>query len=139
MTTTGHGKYDEKLKIYLMKKFGNIAISDLIEKFGSINKIPKLLESKFDKSLNIILVSEENEKKIFTTTEGGWNRFYSEYPKSKGIIELSQVAFNANRTRALLYYGASFDFGKGGIGYYILLKKITDKWIIDKKVRAWIA
>lgn len=124
---------------FLKKDFGELIDDDLIHEFAAINSKNIELQNKFSKDLNVILISKESEDKIFKPIDGGWKRFYSEYPGSSGIIELSRVAFNADKTKALLYYGSNFDSGKGGIGYYILLKKQENEWVIQRKVMCWIA
>lgn len=124
---------------FLKKEFGELIDDDLIHEFVAINSKGIELQNKFSKELNIILISKELEDKIFNSVNGGWERFYSEYPNSSELIEFSRVAFNANKTKALLYYGCSFDYGKGGVGYYILLKKQGNEWVIQRKAICWIA
>ena len=137
--TTLHHLRGEELNSYLKKEFGDALSNDLRESFCCLNVELQMLEDKFESSLNIVLIPREKETEIFNPIGTGWARFYSEYPKAQGIIELSRAAFNKDETKALVYYGTSFDSGKGGIGYYLLLEKIDGKWTIIKKVRAWIA
>lgn len=138
-TTVGSSEFDERNKLYLKKNFGEKINDDLIKEFGVVNARPRTLQNKFSNSLNIVLISKGEEDKIFDPIDEGWKRFYLKYPQSTGIIELSRVAFDASRRKALVYYGALFDYGKGGIGYYVLLKRISDGWIVEKKVKCWIA
>jgi len=139
MTTLRRAEFDERRKLYLRKHFGEKISDDLIEQFGAVNAKPRTLQNKFINSLSIVLISKAEEDKIFHPIDEGWKRFYLKYPKSTGTIELSRVAFDARKTKALLYYGTSFDYGKGGIGYYLLLKRINDRWTIEKKIKCWIA
>jgi len=139
MTTVGRQEFDERHRSYLKKNFGEKINDHLINQFGAVNAKPVTLQDKFSDSLNIVLISKAEEDKIFDPIEEGWKRFYLKYPQSTGIIELSRVAFDANRRKALVYYGALFDYGKGGIGYYVLLERISDGWIVEKKVKCWIA
>jgi len=139
MTTLRPAEFDERRKSYLKKHFGEKISDDLIEQFGAVNAKPRTLQNKFINSLSIVLISKAEEDKIFHPIDEGWKRFYLKYPKSTGTIELSRAAFDARKTKALLYYGTSFDYGKGGIGYYLLLKRINDRWTIEKKIRCWIA
>lgn len=133
------GKDLKSVKASLKKEFGDAINNDLIESFIGANIESQKLENKFDNSLNIVLLSKEKKAEIFGTVGNRWTKFYSEYPKPSVIIELSRVAFNKDRTKALVYYGSQFDSGKGGIGYYILLKKGDSNWNIVKKIKAWIA
>ncbi len=139
ITTISREEFNERDKSYLKKKFGEKISDDLIKEFGAVNAKPRTLQNKFSNSLNTVVISKSEEDKIFNPIDEGWERFYLKYPKSTGIIELSRVAFDLRKTKALLYYGSSSDFGKGGIGYYVLLKKENDRWIIEKKVMCWIA
>ena len=138
-TTLGPGVKSTEAYNFLKKNFGELVDDDLIRGFAAINSKSVELENKFVNTLNVVLISRESEDKIFNSIDGGWKRFYSEYPNSSGIIELSKVAFNADKTKALLYYGSSFDSGKGGVGYYILLKKQEDEWVIQREVMCWVA
>ena len=138
-TTLGPGTKSAEAYNFLKKNFGGLVDDDLIREFATINSKSVELENKFVNALNVVLISKESKDKIFNPVEGGWKRFYSEYPNSSGIIEFSKVAFNADKTKAILYYGSSFDYGKGGVGYYILLKKQENEWVIQRKVMCWIA
>ena len=102
---------------FLKKNFGELIDDSLIHEFMAINSKSSELQDKFDKVLNVVLISKESVDKIFNPVEEGWKKFYSEYPNSSVIIELSKVAFNADKTKALLYCESSFDSGKGGVGY----------------------
>lgn len=133
------GKYLKSLKSYFKKEFGDAINDELIESFIGANAESQILEDKFEDSLKIVILSKKKEAEIFEPGENGWERFYLEYPKPSYIIELSRVAFNKDGTKAILYHGSYGDSGKGGIGYYILLEKVDSKWVIVKKIMAWIA
>lgn len=135
---TGHAGYDfEKFKSHLKKDFGNDVSDDLLGHFISVNAEPQMLESKFESSLNIAFISKEKEEELFKPVGNGWTRFYAAYPKAKNKLELSRVAFNNDKTKALVCYGMAFDY-KGGVGYHVLLTKTGNKWVITKKVMAWV-
>ncbi len=140
---TKSGKRDdqdkgERRKAFLKKEFGGQLSDELIENFIEVNLTEQMLQDKFDKNLHVIFISEAEEEAIFRPADGqGWQRFYSKYPRAIGIIEISRVAFNKEKTKALLYYGNSFDY-KGGIGYYILLKKQGNEWVIQNRIMCWI-
>lgn len=129
---------DNWLQSLLVKDFG-IANEELLKSFIYANHEPQALENRFDKSLDIVLISKEKIAELFNSEENGWAKFYANFPNAKGIIELSKIAFNYDKTKAIVSYGASFDRGKGGVGYYILLNKVDNKWVIAKKVMSWIA
>jgi hypothetical protein len=136
----GSGQVDKNTtKNYLKRKFGTEISEELIGNFFEVNSKENILHYKFSKELHVILISEIEEKEIFQPADGnGWERFYSNYAGAKSIIELSRIAFNAEKTEALLYYGSNSG-DRAGIGYYILLKKQDNEWVIQNMVMCWIS
>lgn len=141
---TNQGKGSEPVdknttKDYLKRKFGTEISEELIQNFFEVNSKANTLHYKFGKEFHIILISETEENEIFQPADGnGWERFYSNYAGAKSIIELSRIAFNTEKTKALLYYGSNSG-NRAGIGYYILLKKQDNEWVIQNKVMCWIS
>lgn len=141
MTTVGRQEFDERHRSYLKKNFGEKINDHLINQFGAVNAKPVTLQDKFSDSLNIVLISKAEEDKIFDPIDESWKRwkrFYLKYPKSTGIVELSSLAFDVSKTKALLYYGIMGNY-RAGAGYYVLLKRVNDKWVVEKKVKCWIS
>jgi hypothetical protein len=68
----------------------------------------------------------------------GWGLFYRIYPDSQGVMTLSGIGFNQNATQALAYVGNQMHWASGA-GYYVLLSKEDDRWIIKHQKTAWIA
>jgi hypothetical protein len=52
-------------------------------------------------------------------------------------ITFSRVGFNENRTKAILYY-SYITIGGFGCGYYYILDKENNKWIIKSEIIKWI-
>jgi hypothetical protein len=78
---------------------------------------------------------------LFKKDGPGWSGFYIRYPDSGGIIQLSAVGFNRERTKAVLYVGHSCGWLCGGGGYSFVQKK-DGKWVtaIVKGVScAWVS
>jgi hypothetical protein len=123
--------------IFLKKEFGELVDDSLVKEYVSVNLKTIKLDGKFSEELKVVIISNERFRNIFDN--GGWPRFYSEYPNSSTICAFSKVVFNAGKTQALLYFERSFDFGKGGVGEYILLKKQDDGWVVQKRVLGKIA
>ena len=59
--------------------------------------------------------------------EGKWDDYYRRYPDSGGLIELSAVGFNSNKTIGVVYMGHSCGPLCGGGTFYVL-EKIEGKW-----------
>jgi hypothetical protein len=74
------------------------------------------------------LIPKQEFADLFKKDGPGWNGFYSRYPDSGGIIQLSAVGFNRERTKAMLYLGHSCGWLCGGGGYSLVQKK-DGKWV----------
>ena len=59
--------------------------------------------------------------------QGGWDEYYRRYPESGGLIELSAVGFNVDKTVAVVYMGHSCGPLCGG-GTFHVLEKVDGKW-----------
>ena len=59
--------------------------------------------------------------------KGGWDEYYRQYPESGGLIALSAVGFNADKTVAVVYMGHSCGMLCGG-GTFHVLEKVNGKW-----------
>jgi hypothetical protein len=69
------------------------------------NQQPWLLQRKFHIEKPYTLLTANEEKAAFQSSPGGWEGFYQMYPDSGGVIELSAVGFNAEKTVAVVYSG----------------------------------
>ncbi len=105
-------------------------INDLLVKSNAVT----LLERKFNIKIKYALVSNEELDALFKEdVGGGWEAFHKKFPKSSGILTLSRVGFNADKTQALVYKGWSCG-GLCGGGGYTLLKKKKGVWVVDRGV-----
>jgi CubicO group peptidase (beta-lactamase class C family) len=99
------------------------AIADYVQQ----NKQPWLLQRKFDIEKPYTLLSANEETAAFQSSPGGWQGFYQMYADSGGIIELSAVGLNADKTVAVVYSGHHCGSLCGGGGFQVLQKK-AGKW-----------
>lgn len=129
--------FDQQSVAYFEKRSGIKLEKDMIERFRAKNKMSYKLENNFIDSLQVVLISEEEINHIFKNGKG-WDDFYKKYPHSHGIITLSRVAFNNDKNIAFLHFGNQRDWF-AGIGYYVLLKKEDNRWVIVAKVITWIS
>jgi hypothetical protein len=107
-----------------------------IESFTKVNiQTSNLDASSFDK-LNVILITDEEEKEYFGPDGTWWPGFYRTYPNSQGILTLSRVGISSDRKQALLYYHNQWD-GKAGIWAIVLLYHDGTKWLIKKEIPLW--
>ena len=100
----------------------------IIAAYHEANKVPWLLQPKFDTSVSYQLVSRASIERIFKEKGvAGWQDFYAKYPGSGGAISMSAVGFNADKTIAIVYMGHSCG-GLCGGGRYHVLRKTDGKW-----------
>ncbi len=100
----------------------------VIEAYHRINKTPLLLDRRFDFSIPYELVPKSSIDAIFANKGvDGWTDFYAKYPNSGGIVHMSAVGFNADKTFAIVYVGHACG-GRCGGGKYHILKKRGNKW-----------
>ncbi|MBO0721788.1 MAG: hypothetical protein J2P41_13245 [Blastocatellia bacterium] len=97
------------------------AISDYVE----LSKKSWLLQRRFSIEKPYELITSEELKSIFE--HGSWEKFYVRYPNSGGVIDLSPVGFNKEKTVAIVYMGHSCG-GLCGAGTFYVLQKKDGKW-----------
>jgi hypothetical protein len=97
------------------------AISDYVE----INKKQWWLQPSLTIDLPYLFVDSESLRKMFR--QGRWDQFYRAYPESGGVLELSAVGFNQDKTVAVVYMGHSCGALCGG-GKFHVLEKVGGKW-----------
>jgi hypothetical protein len=93
------------------------------------------------RNLPASLLSLKERKAIFSgIADDGWNRFHAEYPGSPGIITVSRVGLNRDKTLALFYVGV-MQAPLLGHGQLHVLKKDGDAWVelAVEILPAWVA
>ncbi len=81
---------------------------------------------------------EELEYVFSPGLEEGWNDFYSYFNNPGGLIGFSQIAYNADHTKALVdmsYLGGPL-FGEGTLIY---LEKENGVWVIHEMRSTWMS
>ena len=94
------------------------------------------LNSHIKFKLPHVLISDAEIGRLFR--KGEWEDFCARYPTSRGIVRLSRVGFNKNKTQALLYFAGQYA-PAAGEGYLILLGKTSSEWKIITQVTVWIS
>jgi hypothetical protein len=109
----------------------NKAQKSIIESWKKINTKSLILKDSFSFSTEHILITEEQLSEALTPSK--WQSFYEHYPKALGCFWLSRVAFDDNKTSAVVYIKNVQD-GKWGSGiFYVLSKSDSKKWEIVKE------
>jgi hypothetical protein len=98
------------------------AISDYVK----LNEKTWLLQAeKFKLGTPPKMIGSEELKSLLE--RGKWANFYRQYEDSDGVIELSAVGFNSDKTVAVVYMGHSCGSLCGGGSFHVLQKK-DGKW-----------
>lgn len=99
------------------------------------------LDNKFTLSTKTTtLISSEESQYFFNSKDvnQGWIDFYKKYPNSNGMIEMSRVGFNSDKSQAIVavehYYGSL-----GADGLLIYLIKEQNSWKIIKTTNLWVS
>jgi hypothetical protein len=109
--------------------------TDYIER----NAAPLTLEAvRFQVSSEIILLSSADLDQFFKKDGGGWDAFYQQYPDAQGTLTFSAVGFNRDQTQALVYAGNQSHW-LAGAGFYYLLEKQNDQWVVIDQAMTWIS
>jgi hypothetical protein len=123
------------------------AFSDLKIK----NETQHALENKFSLKLPCILINSDAESKVFRSmpdsradkdyaekVQSGWQQFYEEYPGAQGILTISRVGFNSNKSLAVVYIAntASLMLASGKL--FFLAKK-NGTWEIQTEQLIWFS
>ncbi len=97
---------------------------------------PMLLQRRFEIDKPYELVSTET---IGTLVKNhNWDDFYKRYPDSGGVIKMTAVGFNRQRTLAIVFTGSQCN-NLCGQGSFALLKKTDGQWKPVPGVRCSVA
>jgi hypothetical protein len=115
------------------------------------NRAQSVLENKFSVKLPCILMTREAESKLFYSTpserkdkafiekvRSSWNQFYEEYPGAQGILTISRVGFNADKSEAVVYIQNVAAFMAASGKLFFLTKK-NGSWEVQAEVMIWFS
>jgi len=115
----------------------------LVEKFKNNNDIqlPICLDSLYTRfhtaSVSYPKFNSYMAQGSYMFGNPGWNKFYRDYSESTGVISLSRIGFNHDRSQALLFTDIQSTIAVSAQGCIILLKKIKSDWHIDFVYYLW--
>lgn len=98
------------------------------------------LENKFKNKLRIEMLSQEKYQFLWgNSRKEFWMNFHKKYPGFLVfLITLSRVVFDKSKNTALFYIG-HLGGPLFGWGQLVLMKKKSNKWIIDRTDELWIS
>ena len=95
------------------------------------NRVVRKLQSRYEFGNIATLLSADEEDRLFPKGGAGWDKFYREYPRARGIIYFSSVGFNKNKDEALVRVNFQSGYWGGGKDFYIL-KRVEGTWLVEK-------
>ena len=99
-------------------------LQPIFDSFVTLNKTSWLLQPNFELSIPYEFASSEDLQVFFKPGGTGWKGLAERYPDSAhSYIVLSPVAFNTDKTIAVVYMGHSCGYLCGGGTFYVLEKK----------------
>jgi hypothetical protein len=95
--------------------------------------------SKIKTSFRVKAISDKKLNQIFKPKNDNWSVFYEKFPKSNGLIEVSEIVFDTEKRYCLFYLG-NYIGTLNGYGCYLLidLKAPKNKMII-KNFQVWVS
>ena len=126
------GMLPEPTKKSLLAEASKEIPKDLILDYCDKNSKPQLVWTNLPNKLRVIFITKDEQKSLFSSEPGhkpdGWDKFYTKYPKSPGIITISRVGFNKAGDMAMIYIGNQYHWlaGHGGIQIF---RKQNGKWV----------
>lgn len=138
---------DNEEMIGLKQQMEDYAINELsallpqtISDFQNKSRQCNLLDSQFSSPIKFVIASKSDISNIFRENDiiDGWQRFYEKFPNSSGLINYSNIGFNSEMTQAFVYTGRGCG-GKCGAGYYVVLQKKRNIWVVVDKFNSWVS
>ncbi|MCF7907709.1 MAG: hypothetical protein K9L86_02390 [Candidatus Omnitrophica bacterium] len=109
---------------------------EIINDFKAKNVRTYSLESFINQRVDYIIISQKEIDYIFDHNPH-WDSYYDRYPSSGGILTLSRVGFNRQRTRAILHVANQWNRSTGAGIYLSVVKQKDGSWKIENQQRTW--
>jgi hypothetical protein len=98
-----------------------------LEQLRAENAHARTVLPGFALSVPYVVLPTADIQAIFNPLLDGWTHFYNRYPDSAGYLQLSAVGFDADRVKAIVYMGHSYNFFGGQFSYH-LLRRVDGLW-----------
>jgi len=127
------------------------AASDAASNLKAKNQVQYNIANKLSTNLPHTFLSQEAENKLFhypsdnridaeafKKIQDGWSQFRQDHPGARGLITLSRVGFNSDKSVAVVYIGIQASMMKSN-GTCFLLTKKNGSWEIEREDVIWYA
>ena len=96
--------------------------------------------NKYKDTIHLDLLERSNLKitTLDNYTFNGWGKFYEDFTLTTGIVELSNIGFNEQKTQAIIYFGHQSGPLVGG-GQLIIYEFKKGKWKKVKEIALWVS
>ena len=137
----------EIYSVALKKLFVDYSGELLIISDTTSNKSSTKLKPEFDIPIKYIFIDEEKYDDEVLTGENNSKQkskktniseFFKEHPKALGIVRLSEVVYNENKTKADVYVELT-NCPLCGFGEKVSLEKIEGSWKIINTSSSWVS
>ena len=109
--------------------------SDCYSDFCEKNRLKVSIDS-IDNFQGTISYFTKNET-IGLYKQGGWDNYHKKFGNIP-IVKVSRPGISIDKNKAFIYYSKSFD-DLASAGFYVILERINNNWIIKKTKLAWIS
>jgi hypothetical protein len=132
-----YNAYTKELERHCPNK--DSTLGEALHDFITKNKTSVRLSFPTNPPPNLELASAADLNKMFlegsqaTPKPDGWQRFHLQFPNAAGLIRISRIGMDKNRTTAVLYFAHQEGYLSGG-GTTLVLRKKDGKWTSDKSI-----
>jgi hypothetical protein len=134
---TGRGEESIQQTTAFLEKALRGLLPDTLADFVAVNRVRVPVRSTFRLDDRFIILTQSELDALFQNDQG-WERFRTLYPRSYGVLDVSQVGLNILCDQALIYTGLQVDWEMGH-GEYRLFEKSGGRWEQTESALAWMS
>lgn len=116
-----------------MKGYFPSVREDTLLDYRAKNQRPSTLSAELNLPVEYAIIDEVELK----DKDGAWIDYHKRYTDARGVIRLSKVGFNKERTEAFVYVEYTGPFVLGGFGKNILLERNSGVWRVKGQFVGW--
>lgn len=109
---------------------------DIVEDFLIRNRQREPLESGNLAGKRSVQSMTQAELAAMLSDPSGWQIFRRNYPAAVGVVTVSKVGYDSSGQRGFLYLACQKS-PLDGFGYYLLLERDNDGWVVADKFVGW--
>jgi hypothetical protein len=128
---------DEHFRLRLQAALDPLS-AETVAAFEQLQEVRAAVPSEVPSHRAVQILARTVRDSLFSVCPGGWPRFANKYPGARGYVTLSPVAFDPDKSEALVYTEEYCGFGCSQ-GTYAYLKRIGSRWKVMKKLTAWVS